>query len=69
MVTAMNRFTQQEAMWAEILVTQSKINAYTPEQLEAQAKRYVKQYALSQDQDAAAVALLQLVTELLTQEK
>jgi len=69
MVKAMNRFTQQEAMGAKILVTQSKINAYTPEQLEAQAKRYVKQYALSQDQDAAAVALLQLVTELLTQEK
>lgn len=59
----MNRFTQQEAMWAEILVTQSKINAYTAEQIETQARHYVKKYALPQDQDAAAVALLHLVSE------
>ncbi len=59
MVTAMNRFTELEAHCARSGV----------ELLKAYVQVAVTQYAEPQDQDAAAVALLQLVTELLQQEK
>ena len=65
MVTAMNRFTQQEAYWAEILANQHKITPFTLEQLETQAKHYVREYAEPEDRDAAAVALVHFVIELL----
>lgn len=59
MVTAMNKFTQAEAECAK----------YMAASMRTVAEVLVKQYADPQDQDAAAVALLQLVTELLQQEK